>query len=268
MSKEPFGPRHIDTPDGTRIAVWNAGAGPPLLLVHGSMSDHHRWRITEYLAKHRTVYLMDRRGHGGSSDGPDWSPDREVDDVVAVTDALAKHAAGPVDVLGHSLGGYLALRAAAHTSNVRKLVLYEPAIIEQPQPAKLVARMQSAVDAGRYEDTVELMLREVLHMPEKEITALKAQPSWTARVATAPTLPREESVALVLAPGEAAAVRAPTLLIRGGDSPMFLQQAIDRAAGSIPNSHVVTLDGQQHIADQTDPEMFAAVVLEFLVGPR
>ncbi len=266
MTPESFtNPRHFHSPDGTVIAVWSSGTGPPLLLVHGSMSDHRRWRITEHLERHRTVHAMDRRGRGGSTDGPEWSLDREVEDVVAVIEALSVESARPVDVLGHSLGGYLSLRAAARTAGVRRLVLYEPAIIESPQPADLVSRMQSAVDAGRNEDVLDLMMREVLNMPADEIAALRRQPSWPARVATAPTLPREESVPLMLEPGEAAAVTAPTLLIRGGDSPGFLQDAIRTVSEGVRDCRVVTLEGHQHVADQTDPEMFADVVLDFIV---
>ncbi|GAA4729884.1 alpha/beta hydrolase [Isoptericola chiayiensis] len=264
VQQQSAGPRHVTSKDGVRLAVWSTGTGPPLLLVHGSMSDHRRWRITEHLSDVRTVHAMDRRGRGGSTDGPDWTPEREVEDVVAVVEAVAADAGHPADVLGHSFGGYLAVRAAARTAQVRRLVLYEPAVVPHPQPPELVARVQAAVDAGRSEDAVEIMLRDVLHMPEEEITMLRAQPSWPARVATAPTLPREESVPLLLDPAEAAAVRAPTLLIRGGDSPEFLQDAIRTVAGSVPDCRVVTLEGQQHVADQTDPEGFARVVREFL----
>lgn len=259
------GPRYVVSPDGTRIAYWSNGSRSPLLLVHGSMSDHTRWRITPYLVNHRTVHGMDRRGHGASTDAPEWSPDREVEDVAAVVDALADEAGDAVDLLGHSLGGYLALRAAARTPRVRRLVLYEPAIIETPQPSELVARMQAAVDAGRYEETVELMVREVLSMPEEQIAFLRQQPSWPARVSTAPTLPREESVRLVVQPSEAANVTAPTLLIQGGDSPAFLHAATRSVAEAVVGARVVTLEGHQHVADQTDPEMFAGVVLDFLL---
>ena len=87
-------------------------------------------------------------GRGGSTDGPEWSPDRAVGDVVAVVDTLAEEATSPVDVLGHSFGGYLALRAAARTSTLRLLVLYEPAALETSQPAELVARMQAGSTTG------------------------------------------------------------------------------------------------------------------------
>lgn len=266
--KSGSGPRQVSSPDGTSIAVWSTGTGPPLLLVHGSMSDHRRWRITEFLDGHRTVHAMDRRGRGASTDGPAWSLGREIEDVVAVIDTLADEAGLPVDVLGHSLGGYFALHAAADTANLRRLVLYEPAITETPQPAELVARMQSAVEAGRFEDVVELMMRQVVGMSEEEIAALRSLPSWPARVATAPTLPREESVPLRLERDRARAVRAPTLLIGGGNSPPFLQQAIRTVAEAVAGSRVVTLEGHQHVADQTDPEMFAHVVLDFLLDQR
>lgn len=264
MSHEATAPSHVQSPDGVSIAVWSSGEGPPLLLVHGSMSDHRRWLITDYLTPHRRVHAMDRRGRGGSTDGQFWTPDHEVEDVVAVVEALAHEVAMPVDVLGHSFGGYLALRAAARTDHVRRLVLYEPAIVDTPQPEELVARMQRAADAGLHEDVVEMMVREILHMPVEEIAALRHLPSWPSRVATAPTLPREESTPLVVEAEEMAAVRAPTLLIRGGDSPPFLQDAVRRVADGVPGARVVTLAGHQHIADQVDPQMFADVVGSFL----
>lgn len=258
-------PSYVQSPDGARIAFWSTGAGPPLLLVHGTMSDHTRWRITDTLARHRTVHAMDRRGRGGSSDGPVWSIEHEVADVVAVIDTVAGQSGSPVDVLGHSLGGYLALRAAARTPNVRRLVAYEPAIVPSGQPPELVARMQAAADAGRYSDVVETFLSEVLHMPPHEVAALRAQPSWPARVASAPTVPREESVPLLIDDSELAAVQAPALLIGGGDSPAFLQDALATADAGLPDSRVVVLEGHQHVADQTDPQMFAGVVLAFLL---
>ena len=61
------GPRYVVSAGGTQIAYWSSGSGSPLLLVHGSMSDHTRWRITPHLAHDRTVPLMDRRGHGAST---------------------------------------------------------------------------------------------------------------------------------------------------------------------------------------------------------
>jgi pimeloyl-ACP methyl ester carboxylesterase len=37
--------RHIASADGAPIALFSAGAGPPLLLVHGTTADHRTWRV-------------------------------------------------------------------------------------------------------------------------------------------------------------------------------------------------------------------------------
>jgi pimeloyl-ACP methyl ester carboxylesterase len=141
-------PRHVKSADGTAIAYWSSGTGPPLVLVHGAMSDHQRWRITPWLEPYHTVHAVDRRGRGGSGDGPDWSLEREVEDVIAVIEAVAAESGLPVDLLGHSLGGVLALRAAGRTDRVRRLVVYEAPVNEPPQPADLLDRMQACWPPG------------------------------------------------------------------------------------------------------------------------
>jgi pimeloyl-ACP methyl ester carboxylesterase len=106
--------------DGTPIAVWRSGAGPPLLLVHGTTADHTRWApVLPALEERFTVLAMDRRGRGKSEDADDYAFEREFEDVAAVIES----APGRVDVLGHSHGGVCALEAALLTERVRKLVL-------------------------------------------------------------------------------------------------------------------------------------------------
>src|SRR5262245_6093610 len=85
--------------DGTSLAVECAGAGPSLLIVHGGTGDHTRWQpLFPFFAQHFTVCAMDRRGHGESETGTEYSLQKEVEDVVAVLNALP----GSVFVLGHS----------------------------------------------------------------------------------------------------------------------------------------------------------------------
>src|SRR4029453_15360429 len=75
----------VKSEDGTPIACWRSGEGPPMLLVHGSTSDHTRWDVVRpAFAEHFTVYTMDRRGRGQSGDGPRYSVEREFEDVAAV----------------------------------------------------------------------------------------------------------------------------------------------------------------------------------------
>ena len=259
------GPHLVSSADGTPIAYFEGGSGPALLLVHGAASDHRRWRIPPLLQPAHTVYAMDRRGRGGSGDPADWSLDLEVGDVVAVIDDIAARTGGPVDVLGHSLGGLLSLRACAVSTQVRRLVLYEPAINEAAQPRDILDRMRQALDEGRPDDVVAIMMREIVLMPEHEMAAIRSQPSWPTRVAAAPTLPRELSVSLSWDPAEGHRVTVPTLLILGADSPDFVHRSIRLVDDALPHSTLVVLGGQQHIADQLIPEHFARIVHDFLV---
>jgi pimeloyl-ACP methyl ester carboxylesterase len=55
------------------------------------------------------------------------------------------------------------------------------------------------------------------------------------------------------------------MLLQGGDSPAFARQAVEMVHAALPNSQVVVLPGQQHIAMDTDPEMFAEAVRSFLL---
>src|SRR5215470_6685249 len=115
----------ITSRDGTAIAFVRSGAGPALVLVHGTTADHTRWKplLPEFEA-HFTVYAVDRRGRGGSGDASSYSVEREFEDVAAVVDGIGE----PAFLLGHSYGAVCSLEAALRTKNVRRLVLYEPPI--------------------------------------------------------------------------------------------------------------------------------------------
>ncbi|HEX6511267.1 MAG TPA: alpha/beta fold hydrolase, partial [Chloroflexota bacterium] len=83
----------VTSRDGTEIACWRSGDGPPLVLVHGTTADHTRWRtVLEPLAQRFSVYAMDRRGRGSSGDALEYALEAEFEDVAAVVDALP----GPV----------------------------------------------------------------------------------------------------------------------------------------------------------------------------
>jgi pimeloyl-ACP methyl ester carboxylesterase len=84
----------VASSDGTEIAFWTSGDGPPLVLVHGTPADHTRWQpLLPHLEPHVTVHAIDRRGRGASGDGPEYHLEREYEGVAAVVDAVAAAAA-------------------------------------------------------------------------------------------------------------------------------------------------------------------------------
>jgi pimeloyl-ACP methyl ester carboxylesterase len=251
--------------DGTPIAYARTGHGPPLVLVHGTSADRTRWApLLPRLEQHFTVYAVDRRGRGGSGDAPAYALEREFEDVAAVVQATGE----PAYLLGHSHGAICSLEAATRVSNLKKLVLYEPPIftgVPIYEPGS-IDRLQGLLDAGDRAGVVTTFFRDVVHMPPGELGLLQSLPNWPARVAAAHTLPRElrANEGYRLDPARLNALRAPTLLLLGGDSPAFFKAATESVHGAIPTSRVVVLPGQQHAAMNTAPDLFLREVLGFL----
>ena len=261
----------VESRDGTEIAVWSSGQGPPLVLVHGAVADHTRWRpLLPHLEPHVTVHAMDRRGRGASGDAPGYAIEREFEDVAAVVDAVAEASGSAADLYGHSFGGLCAFGGATLTAGIGRLVLYEgwpPADARARElPPGVGGRLDALLAEGDHDAVVETLFREVVLMPEAEITALRAQPAWPARVAAAPTIVRElRAIPQVpFDPGQAARIAVPTLLLTGSDSDDPFAADLATVAAALPDARIGVLDGQRHVADILAPELFARRLLAFL----
>lgn len=251
--------------DGTRIAFDRVGAGPHLVLVHGTGRDRGYWsRSIPALTEQATVYAVDRRGRGGSGDADDYAIEREVEDVLTVINAVPER----VHLLGHSYGAILALEAALRAIPLASLILYEPpmSVGADRVPHDLGDRLAALVAAGDREAVLETFLREGPRYPPEVIAMQRSRPDWSERLAYAHTLARETQAVprYVFDRTRVAKVTVPTLLILGSESPPFFRQAIETLHAAIPHSHLVVLPGQHHNAMETAPELFAETVHRFL----
>lgn len=112
----------------TRLHTIVAGAGdPPILFVHGMGTSSSSWaRCLELLAPLHRVCAVDLLGHGASpvpDDRAEYTRDRalaDLDDVIA--DPVIGLGTHPV-LVGHSLGGYLALAHAATRPGVARAIV-------------------------------------------------------------------------------------------------------------------------------------------------
>jgi lipase len=105
-------------------------ADPPLLALHGVQGHGGRFAPLA-AALGRRVHAPDLAGHGLSPWDPPWTMERYVDDVLAVIADLP-----PVDIVGHSFGGALAVWVARRDpSRVRRLALVDPAMGISPEAA-------------------------------------------------------------------------------------------------------------------------------------
>ena len=258
--------------DGTSIAVFSSGDGPPVVLVHGAAADHTTFRVVApMLATRRAVHAIDRRGRGASGDAPQYDIAREYEDVAAVVDSLADEIGTPVDVVGHSYGGRCGLGAELLTANLRRLVVYEgaPSPPDAPyQEPDVLPNLADLRAAGRDDELLQTFLREVVGMGDVELAAYRANPIWPLRVAAAPTIVRELEAEASPAAGvdSLGAVAIPVLQILGGDSREEFRLATEALDARLANGRVVVIDGARHAAHHTHAEQFVALVEAFLGG--
>ncbi len=261
--------KKIASRDGVLLACRRSGAGPPLVLVHGTGGSSTRWTpVLPSLEMHFRVYGLDRRGRGDSGDAPGYAIEREFEDVAAVVNSIGE----PAYLVGHSYGAICCLEAALLTPRVRKLVLYEPPIPVQGAPtyaAGMIEQLESLSAAGEYEKLLATFMREVVRMPPHELDIARASPSWPGRLAAAPTLPRELRAheRYRFNPERFHSFNVRTLLVLGGNSPNFFKAAIEVLQVTLPHCRTVVLPGQQHLAVETAPDLFVHEVVGFLQEP-
>lgn len=255
----------ISSKDGVSIACWHGGAGEPLLLVHGTSGDHLAWTpVLPALECHFSIWTLDRRGRGHSGDAAGYAFERECEDIAAVVEAIG----GTVHLLGHSFGGLCALEAALLTPHIGRLILYEPSILlaGSAWSAEIDAHLQALLDAGKREEALLLFFRDIVKTPSHEIAALQAGSHWPARIAAAHTLHRElRSIErYAFTPQRFDALKIPVLLLLGGESPPRRHLIAERLHQALPCSRISILQGQQHSAMRTAPDLFVHEVVSFL----
>jgi pimeloyl-ACP methyl ester carboxylesterase len=136
------------------LETMDTGSGPAVILIHSSASGLRQWRaLTEALRDRYRVIAVNLFGYGRTSPWPAARPMAAADqaELVAAAAALAD---GPVALVGHSLGGLVALEAAARLGGrVRVVLAFEPILfghLEAHGPA--VARDEIATLARRFSE--------------------------------------------------------------------------------------------------------------------
>jgi pimeloyl-ACP methyl ester carboxylesterase len=229
-------------------------------MVHGSLAVAEAWSaVANLLADSFTCYLMDRRARGRSGDAPDYSIEREYQDIAAVL-----RAAGPrPHLIGHSYGAVCALGAALETP-VDKLILYEP-------PAGAVfgpelEEYRQAIAAGDTESALEIGITKVVGVPQSQFEAMRADPIFSMFKALAPGWVREMEAIERLGTSleRYRPIQSSVLMLLGTDTSDSLKNSTAALTRVLKNARIAELSGQGHVALRTAPSLVAERVREFL----
>lgn len=122
-------PSHHDiSVNGRKVhyRAWGQAADPLIVLVHGGAANSSWWdHVGPHLSEHHRVVAIDLTGHGDSDHSDDYSLEEWAEEVRSV--ALAESDQKPV-IIGHSMGGFVALTAAREFGEQ----LHGVAVIDSP----------------------------------------------------------------------------------------------------------------------------------------
>ncbi|PSQ04116.1 alpha/beta hydrolase [Halobacteriales archaeon QS_4_69_31] len=256
----------VTSADGTEIAyeTHDDNGGSPLILLHGGGTRRYWDSVLDRFAEECTVVLPDRRARGDSGDGNEYGLRREVEDALAVVDAVD----GDPALYGHSFGGLQAIEAARE-ADVSALVAYEPAILvgDYREEAALADRMEAHIEAGERREAMKLHLREVLHdeVGDAEFAAwLDEWPGWPGCVEHVELDLRMNRAVEQYRLPDALDVDAPALLLTGSEGPAHLRDSVRATRDAIPDSRLVEFEGVGHNGPVAAADRVTAEVRDFL----
>jgi pimeloyl-ACP methyl ester carboxylesterase len=257
------------TAAGRAFHVQRLGSGPPVVLIHGLVIGNlATWffGVAPRLARRRSVLLYDQRGHGLSAPAESGfdlaTSSADLGSLLAAVDGFA----GPVDVVGHSYGGAVALRFAIdEPDRVRRLVVLD-APLPPFDPAEVAAMMEE-VDAEQMERLLALDHQQFSELASRLAVgrgrrgARRADRARHLREGTTVTADLMSEPALD--PAALSRLDRPVLCAYGSTSP-FRSRA-DHLAAALPDARVIELAGG-HLLPLECPAEVVRVVDEFLDG--
>ncbi len=239
-----------------RRRKWRAVSWPPILLVHGSLSDRTQWAPLRRALRRLDVpaFAYDRRPPGPTGERPPtFAPD-----IAELRSRLDEQAARVV--VGASYGGAVAFaHALEHPSELEALVLVEPTLLgllpvpEQAQPlpepiddAALAGFCDAMAGPGTWERSSERGRRELRAM--------------------APALAEESRRLVAFRPSREAlaAQRVPTLVVTAGRSPAYFREIAALLERALPDVRRVHYDDAGHDLPVSHARELAEAIAAFL----
>jgi pimeloyl-ACP methyl ester carboxylesterase/uncharacterized protein YjbI with pentapeptide repeats len=257
---------------GGSVYVLEAGPvdAPPLVLVHGFGERAARDfdPIVSRLSEQHRVLAFDLPGFGRSTHAAEvYSPARYVRFLRAL---IARHFSGPVDLLGHSMGGALAIQYAAdYPQDVRRLALLDVAGILQYRDYLI------EVNAGDPAQQNALAVawsgaREVLLRLALSVTSLEALASESDQTAANHLSPQTAAAIMFISHDFGPVlrrVRAPTWIGWGRHDSVAPRRTAEVLRFVLKPVRDEIFENSAHVPMQTEPERLAQSLLSFLALP-
>ncbi|MGZ5860201.1 MAG: alpha/beta fold hydrolase [Croceibacterium sp.] len=264
-----------------RVREWGDPAAPAIVLLHGLRGYSGTWRnLASALGDRWRLVAFDARGRGES----DWDPGRNyytnayLSDLEAGADALGL---GRFVLLGHSMGGTTAyLYAALHPERLSALIVEDitaGSSVKGAGSERIIAEMAALPtrfadwsEARAYwrklrpnvgDEAIEERLSESMRAEDDGGVTWRYDAAGIGATRVDPDPARIVDLGPVIA-----AIRTPTLVIRGAESDFCALDAVRKLEACNPVLTHATVEGASHYVHDDAPEPFRRLVEGFLAG--
>ena len=245
------------------------GKGQPLIILHGLFGMSDNWQsLAKQFADFFEVHLLDLRNHGRSPHSTNFSHFHMAEDLLTYID---QHQLSNAIILGHSLGGKVAMKfAVQHSSKIDKLVVvdisprhypvHHDTIIQGLESldfTSIVTRRQADEELAKYvhQADVRQFLLKSIYWKDKKKLALRFNLSSIS-----------ENISNV---GESldqeATFDKPTLFLKGQNSDYITDDDEELIFEHFPNAKIEIISDCGHWLHAEKPKQFFEIVCRFCI---
>jgi pimeloyl-ACP methyl ester carboxylesterase len=257
-----------------------SGQGPPLIALHGFGATSFSWRFIEpALREHNTIYLFDLRGHGRSEFCPveQYALQNQAD---VICEFIRKKNLSEVCLLGHSMGGGVALLAAASLCSTQERRLRALALLDSialPQRLPLFFKIMRLPLLARFLTSLfpkEFIVRQIMaaaFFDKSKITSLsieayaknlQSRTGVEALISTAEQMIPPNIELLMM---QFSLIDVPTVLIWGKEDKFVPPSVAIGLNVLLPRSRLFFIDSCGHLPQEERPEPTTKILNEFLL---
>ncbi len=247
------------------------GSGPPLLLIAGIASDGQSWMpVVDELSRHYQLILPDNRGAGQT---------RHLDQMVTVSNIARDHAAlithlgfSKVHVLGHSMGGAIAMQIALQSPHMVDQLVLATATAKMSKRNRilfhdLLTLRQSGVDMVLwYKMLFQWLFRPAFFEDERRVEeAAKLALSYVHAQSNDNFSAQLDAISAVDFRDQLHRICAQTLILYAQDDILFPLTLVSNQLDDIPHSTMQVIENAGHSLHWDNPAAFCAAIRKFLL---
>jgi len=247
----------------------HVGSGEPVIILHGLFGSSDNWMsIAHKMGEKRNVFVPDQRNHGQSFHSEEWNYQVMVEDIWTLIEKF--HIKNPV-ILGHSMGGKVAMHFAVTFPNIiKKLIIVDIAPKFYPVHHQQILSGMNSLEVEKIKSRFEANDQLAKSVPDPVIRqfllknlARDPESGFNWKLNLEVITNKIDNVGESIEPAEMK-FDEPVLFIRGSRSDYISPEEYRLIAEIYPNNFIATIRDTGHWVHAENTDQFLKVVESFL----